>query len=44
MKRHEPVSHYNCNVAIVVISLFGLLFDAIFMRVRQRLLPWYREA
>ncbi len=30
-------------VGIVVISLLGLFFDAIFMRVRRRLLPWYRE-
>lgn len=30
-------------VGIVVISLLGLLFDAIFMRIRRRLLPWYRE-
>lgn len=30
-------------VGIVVISLLGLLFDAIFMRVRARFLPWYRE-
>lgn len=30
-------------VGIVVISLLGLLFDGIFMRVRRRLLPWYRE-
>ena len=30
-------------VGIVVISLLGLLFDAIFMYVRRRLLPWYRE-
>ena len=30
-------------VGIVVISLLGLFFDAIFMRIRQRFLPWYRE-
>ncbi len=30
-------------VGIVVISLLGLFFDAVFMRVRQRVLPWYRE-
>jgi ABC-type nitrate/sulfonate/bicarbonate transport system permease component len=30
-------------VGIVVISLLGLLFDAVFMRVRRRVLPWYRE-
>jgi ABC-type nitrate/sulfonate/bicarbonate transport system permease component len=30
-------------VGIVVISLLGLVFDAIFMRVRRRVLPWYRE-
>jgi sulfonate transport system permease protein len=31
-------------VGIVVISLLGLLFDAIFMRFRRLLLPWYRES
>ncbi len=31
-------------VGIVVISLLGLLFDAVFMRIRGRLLPWYRES
>jgi NitT/TauT family transport system permease protein len=30
-------------VGVVVISLLGLLFDAIFMSVRRHLLPWYRE-
>lgn len=30
-------------VGVVVISLLGLLFDAIFMHVRRQLLPWYRE-
>ena len=30
-------------VGIVAISLLGLLFDAVFMRVRRQLLPWYRE-
>jgi ABC-type nitrate/sulfonate/bicarbonate transport system permease component len=30
-------------VGIVAISLLGLLFDAIFMRLRRHLLPWYRE-
>ena len=30
-------------VGIVVISLLGLFFDTIFMRIRQRVLPWYRE-
>ena len=30
-------------VGVGVISLLGLLFDAIFMRIRRWLLPWYRE-
>ena len=31
-------------LGVVVISLLGLLFDAIFMHVRRQLLPWYRES